>query len=107
MGPVAPRLINFLRYAPCQSCGQAIRLFDAMAALLTEAWGLIASAGCTERGQLLPTRQPQEVHGPLRRLVGTDETDSASSMAFGIDGTRVLRVNSGACRRRTYRDQRV
>ena len=35
---------------------------------------------------------------PLRRLVETDETDNATSVAFRIDGTRVRRVNSVACR---------
>jgi hypothetical protein len=35
---------------------------------------------------------------PLRRLVETDETDNATSVAFRIDGNRVHRANSAACR---------
>lgn len=35
---------------------------------------------------------------PLGRLVETDETDNAMSVAFRIDGTRIRKANSGACR---------
>jgi hypothetical protein len=35
---------------------------------------------------------------PLRRLVETNETDNATSVALRIDGTRVRKVNSTACR---------
>jgi hypothetical protein len=35
---------------------------------------------------------------PLRRLVETDETDNATSVAFRVDGNKVRRVNSAACR---------
>jgi hypothetical protein len=35
---------------------------------------------------------------PLGRLVETNETDNATSVAFRVDGTRVRRVNSAACR---------
>jgi hypothetical protein len=35
---------------------------------------------------------------PLRRLVETDETDNATSVAIRVDGTRVRKVNSSACR---------
>jgi hypothetical protein len=35
---------------------------------------------------------------PLRRLVETDETDNATSVAIRVDGNRVRRVNSAACR---------
>jgi Lysyl oxidase len=35
---------------------------------------------------------------PLHRLVETDETDNATSVAFRVDGTRVRRANSAACR---------
>jgi hypothetical protein len=35
---------------------------------------------------------------PLRRLVETEETDSATSVAFRVDGNRVGRANSGGCR---------
>jgi hypothetical protein len=35
---------------------------------------------------------------PLRRLVETDETDNATSVAFRIDGNRVHRADSAACR---------
>jgi hypothetical protein len=34
---------------------------------------------------------------PLRRLVETDETDNATSVAIRVDGNRVRRVNSAAC----------
>jgi hypothetical protein len=34
----------------------------------------------------------------LHRLVETDETDNATTVAFGVDGTRVRRANSAACR---------
>jgi hypothetical protein len=35
---------------------------------------------------------------PLGRLVETDETDNATSVAFGLDGTRVRKANSRTCR---------
>jgi Lysyl oxidase len=35
---------------------------------------------------------------PLGRLVETDETDNATSVAFRVDGTRVRKVNSATCR---------
>jgi hypothetical protein len=35
---------------------------------------------------------------PLGRLVETNEIDNATSVAFRVDGTRVRRVNSAACR---------
>ena len=35
---------------------------------------------------------------PLGRLVETDETDNATSVAFRVDGTRIRRANSNACR---------
>jgi hypothetical protein len=35
---------------------------------------------------------------PLRRLVETDETDNATSAAFRVDGNRLRRANSAACR---------
>ena len=35
---------------------------------------------------------------PLGRLVETNETDNATSVAFRVDGTRVRKVNSAACR---------
>ena len=35
---------------------------------------------------------------PLRRLVETDETDNATSVALRVDGNRVRRANSAACR---------
>jgi hypothetical protein len=35
---------------------------------------------------------------PLHRLVETDETDNATTVAFRVDGTRVRRANSAACR---------
>jgi Lysyl oxidase len=35
---------------------------------------------------------------PLGRLVETDETDNATSVAFRVDGNRVRRANSAACR---------
>jgi hypothetical protein len=35
---------------------------------------------------------------PLGRLVETNETDNATSVALRVDGTRVRKVNSAACR---------
>ena len=35
---------------------------------------------------------------PLGRLVETNETDNATSVAIRVDGTRVRKVNSAACR---------
>ena len=35
---------------------------------------------------------------PLGRLVETDETDNATSVAFRVDGTRIRKANSNACR---------
>jgi hypothetical protein len=35
---------------------------------------------------------------PLGRLVETDETDNATSVAFRVDGARVRKVSSDACR---------
>jgi hypothetical protein len=35
---------------------------------------------------------------PLGRLVETDETDNATSVAFRVDGTRIRKANSTACR---------
>ena len=35
---------------------------------------------------------------PLGRLVETDETDNATSVAIRVDGTRVRKVKSAACR---------
>jgi hypothetical protein len=35
---------------------------------------------------------------PLGRLVETDETDNATSVAFRFDGTRVRKANSSSCR---------
>jgi hypothetical protein len=35
---------------------------------------------------------------PLDRLVETDETDNATSMAFRVDATRIRQANSAACR---------
>jgi hypothetical protein len=35
---------------------------------------------------------------PLGRLVETNETDNATSVALQVDGTRVRKVNSAACR---------
>jgi hypothetical protein len=38
-----------------------------------------------------------EAH-PLGRLVETDETDNATSVAFRVDGTKIRKVSSAACR---------
>jgi hypothetical protein len=35
---------------------------------------------------------------PLGRLVETDETDNATSVAFRVDGRRIRTANSNACR---------
>jgi hypothetical protein len=35
---------------------------------------------------------------PLGRLVETDETDNSTSVAIRVDGTRVRKVKSTACR---------
>jgi hypothetical protein len=35
---------------------------------------------------------------PLGRLVETDEADNATSVAFRLDGTRIRKANSRACR---------
>ena len=34
---------------------------------------------------------------PLGRLVETNETENATSVAIRVDGTRVRKVNSAAC----------
>ena len=54
-------------------------------------------AGQAAGGAVGPPRLDLEAD-PLRRLVETNESDNATSVALGIDGTRVRKVKSTACR---------
>ena len=71
---------------------------------ISPGWVDLYKADLSGQWLRLPTSVGSEVlcldltADPLRRLVETDETDNATSVAFRIDGTRVRRVNSVACR---------
>jgi hypothetical protein len=71
---------------------------------ISPGWVDLYKADLSGQWLRLPTNVRSEVlcldltADPLRRLVETDGTDNATSVAFRIDGRRVRRVNSVACR---------
>jgi hypothetical protein len=80
---------------------------------ISSGWLDLFKADLSGQWLRLPARAGSEVlcldleADPLRRLVETDETDDATSVAFRVNGNRVRRADSAAAVDVGYSDQRV